>query len=134
MANGWPTRRRTQGTGGLPGCLFACAEGAEDSIEHYAVCGVLAERMHQLLRLPRPPPEHRLADFLGVVNLPGGPDAAVLRAVRLAAVYRLHCQACHGRLPTGRPAREALAQACREVVRGSRRGEHVYDAAAGGWA
>ena len=133
--NAWPTRRRLQGRGGLPGCVFDCIPGAQDSIEHYSTCRVLSALATQELGLVRPATlPRRLADFLGLVDVPAGEDGATRRAIRIAATYRIHCLACNGRLAMGRPAREAFRQACREVVRGSSYGERVYDAAAGGWA
>ena len=131
--NAWPTSRRLQGRGGLPRCIFDCAPDAQDSIEHYAFCRRLAALAEQALRLPQPAAGQRLADFLGVVEATVGDAGQIVRAVRLAALYRLHCQACHGKLAIGRQACEAFPQACREVVRGCARGERIYDAAAGGW-
>ena len=133
--NAWPTRRRLQGHGGLQHCVFECAADAQDSIEHYAYCRVLADLSLRELGLQRPAnPQQRLPDFLGLLDAAPGVEVQTRRAIRIAATYRIHCLACHSHLPTGRPAREAFRQACREVVRGCLYGERVYDAAAGGWA
>ena len=59
----------------------------------------------------------------------GGPDAAVLTALRAAAVYKAHCLCPHGRLRRSPAAAEAMKQALREAVRGHRRAARVYDAA-----
>ena len=121
-----------QSRAGLPSCVLGCGPGAADSIEHYAACPKLAALSLRVLRLARPDPPRRLADFLGVMEADPDDSLQVRRAIRLAALYRIHCQACHGVLRTGRLAREAFPQACREVVRGCAAGERIFDAAAGG--
>ena len=129
--NGWPTARRTQGRDGLPGCLFDCVEGAPDSIEHYSNCRALhAELESELGMIRRPSPEARLSNFLGLdTTAAEDTEETILKAIRLAAVYRVHCACRHGRLQRGRAAIEAVRQACREVVRGHARAGRAYDAA-----
>ena len=79
-------------------------------------------------------PGDRLADFLGLAyRETDGMDAAVLRAIRLAAIYRVHCLCRHGQLRRGAAAAEALQQACREVVKGHRAACRVYDAVQSCW-
>ena len=128
--NGWPTNRRTQGREGLPGCLFACSDDAADSIEHYASCRALHPVAESELGLNwQPTPEARLADFLGLSHRRGdNPREAVLRALRLAAVYKVHCLCRHGGTSRGPAALEAIRQAFRELVRGHPRAAQFYDA------
>ncbi|CAK0790602.1 unnamed protein product [Prorocentrum cordatum] len=69
-------------------------------------------------------PQGRLAALLGLdLRAAEGADAVILRGMRLAAMYRVHCHCRHGQLRRGRAAAEALRQACREVgaTGGSRR-------------
>ena len=74
----------------------------------------------------------QMAAFLGLDFRTGrDPADAVRVAVRLAAVYRVHCLCRHGKLRTGDAAVEALGQCCREVVRGCHRSEAIYDAVSG---
>ena len=129
--NGWATARRTRGRGGLAGCAFACTPQAPDSLEHYANCqvahSVAAEELG-CVRLPRP--EARLANFLGLdFTRRGDPAAAVIVALRAAAIYKVHCLCCHNALRRGSAATEALRQAMREAVRGHRGATKIYDAA-----
>ena len=131
MWNGWPTARRTQGRDSLPGCLFQCAADAPDSLEHYADCHCVRTVATAELGLqPLGTPAARMANFLGMhFGAQGDPDAAVLTALRTAAVYKAHCLCRHGRLRRGPAAAEAMKQALRETVRGHRRAARVYDAA-----
>ena len=78
----------------------------------------------------RPSPEARLSNFLGLdTTAAEDTEETILKAIRLAAVYRVHCACRHGRLQRGRAAIEAVRQACREVVRGHARAGRAYDAA-----
>ena len=119
----------------MPGCMFDCSPSAEDSIEHYANCQIGHSIVARELGLQRPDrPADRLASFLGLDLGPRSDDSAVvLRGIRLAAMYRVHCHCRHGALRRGHAAREALPQACREVVRGHRRAGTVYDDAQARW-
>ena len=131
--NGWATRRRMQGHGGLLGCAFGCVADAPDSIEHYAHCRRLHAILGPELALPRrATPEDRLAEFLGFhITENTHPDVAVRVAVRLAAAYRVHCFCRHGVVARGHAAEEALRQSCREAVRGHLVATRVYDASSG---
>ena len=81
--------------------------------------------------MPRAPTrQDRLADFLGLDLRETDHDSAVvLRGIRLAAIYRVHCSCCHGHFRQGPAAAEALRQACREVVKGHRQASKIYDEA-----
>ncbi len=89
--------------------------------------------MEAELRLSRQPsPEARLSDFLGLnFRVSDDPKEAVLRALRLAAVYKVHGLCRHGGIRRGPAAMEAIRQACRELVRGHRRAAQFYDEAQG---
>ena len=106
--NGWFTGRRFQQTGG---CLFACRD-SEDSIEHYAHCKAFHQLCKQWLGLDKPPPDERLADFLGIqpwVNsLPehcrddnGFATVAALRAIGVFSLYKTHNAVRHGNVGRG---------------------------------
>ena len=131
--NGWATHRRTQGREGMAGCMFCCSDEAPDSLEHYASCQWVQAVAGQQLRLHRrATPESRLASLLGLDWRPGGDEEVAVRvAIRLAALYRVHCLCRHGHVQRGAAAAEALGQSCREVVRGCQRATHVYDLAVG---
>ena len=131
--NGWPTSRRTQGRHGHSCCIFERSETAEDSVEHYSSCVQVQAIAGELLGLPRgKDPQERLADFLGIGwSTSRGKAVAIKIATRMSAVYRVHCHCSHGRISPGAACREALGQACREVIRGSRQATAVYDAAIG---
>ncbi|CAK0861470.1 unnamed protein product, partial [Prorocentrum cordatum] len=120
---------------GLPGCMFGCSPIAEDSIEHYANCQIGRSIIARELGLQRPDrPADRLASFLGFDLGPRSDESAVvLRGIRLAAMHRVHCHCRRGALRRGHSAREALPQACREVVRGHRRAGTVCDEAQARW-
>ena len=96
---------------------------------HYIILSY--NRLARELGLPRAAtPQDRLAAFLGLDLRPAeDDDSVVLRGIRLAAMYRVHCYCRHGRLRRGPAAAEALRQACREVVKGHRRACSAYDAA-----
>ena len=99
--NGWATNRRMQGQGAVQRCIYGCS--ADDSIEHYAFCPVIAATVGPELGLGRPgTAPAALLDFLALeppATRANGP-VLVKKAVRMAA------------------AREALFQSLREVVRG----------------
>ena len=107
--------------------------GRPGLLEHYASCRHVHQEVGTTLGLQRgADPASRLAAFLGLDWTPAqGVDRAIKTATRLAAIYRVRCHCCHGKVRLGATAREALGQASREVVRGSRKATAVYDAAVG---
>ncbi len=109
--------------------MFACSETAPDSIEHYANCTALYAAVEVELGLSRQPsPEARLSDFLGLnFRVSDDPTEAVLRVLRLAAVFKVRCLCRHGGIRHGPAAMEAIRQACRELARRHRRAAQVYD-------
>ena len=118
--------------------MFCGSDGAEDSIEHYAVCPRIAAVAGPALALPRVLGQGpALADFL-TLDTPAvnaDMDLIVRQAIRLAAVYKVHVLATHGALLPGPAAAEALTQTLREAVRGHRRASGIYDRAqAAFWA
>ena len=88
--NGWVTARRFQRHAN---CCFGCA-GAEDSVEHYATCPLVAAVAASQLGLPRPgAPAAQLASFL-LLEPPPSPGTATelrRRALLTASVYLTHC-------------------------------------------
>ena len=93
LCNGWVTARRFQSRGS---CLFGCA--AEDSIEHYARCKVVAGFFEKHAGVCPAPGGDKLAEFLGLArsssqlcpHLRGGNEQATLIALRGFALYALH--------------------------------------------
>ena len=63
-------------------------------------------------------PRTRLQDFLMLLPPPVSLGDLLRYALRLAAVYKVHCLVRHGHLPQGQPACEALRQAAWEACRG----------------
>ena len=117
--NGWATNRRMQGQGAVRRCIYGCS--ADDSIEHYAFCPVIAATVGPELGLGRPgTAPAALLDFLALEPPATRINGAVLvkKAVRMAAAYRTHILVTHGAVRPGAAAREALFQSLREVVRG----------------
>ena len=131
--NGWLTRRRmAKRCNQLHSCIFGC--DYDDSIEHYGRCPHVAQFAWSRLRISRcTDPPHRLSDFL-LLDLPN-PDALshllVLKAIRTASVYRVHCAVLHSRVRRGTAAVEALPQAAQQLVRGHPGATRMLDAA---WA
>eukprot|EP00959_Pyramimonas_sp_CCMP1952_P278012 5811680-Pyramimonas_sp.AAC.1 len=78
--------------------MFGCSATSPDSIEHYANCLLGHSVIARELGLPRAAtPQDRLAAFLGLDLRPTeDDDAVVLRGIRLAAMYRVHCCCRHG--------------------------------------
>ena len=93
--------------------MFGCSPTAPDSIQHYASCVVGHSVTARELGLRRADsPADRLASFLGLDVGPSADDSEiVLRGIRLAAMYRVHCHCRHGALRRGPAATEALQQA-----------------------
>ena len=124
--NGWVTKRRFQQRS--RGCIFGC--DYPDSIEHYAYCPVVAEFGSRFLGLGRA--EDPVADFMVLSPRYTSADQAVLvrKAVRVAAVYKLHCSVRHrpsGAAATLRP--ETLFQTAREIARGHAKVCQILDCA-----
>ena len=114
----------------MSGCMFACRPGAEDSVEHYANCSVLADLSARALCIRRQPsPQARLAAFLllEAQNDAMNDDTLIHAALRTAAAYRVHDLVRHGRVRQGTGAREAWRQSLRELVRGSQRAAAALD-------
>ena len=111
--------------------MFGCSETSPDSIEHYANCTIGHSVFARELGMSRAAtPQGRLAAFLGLdLRAAEDDDAVILRGIRLAAMYRVHCHCRHGQPRRGPAAVEALRQACREVVKGHRQASAAYDAA-----
>ena len=109
-------------------CIFGCPKDMPDSIEHYAKCPCVASVTGVDLGLPRVVGEAALMDFLAL-DLPSSQYdvRVVLKAIRMAAVYRTHVQVTHGAMRVGAAAKEALRQALREVVRGHAGASRAYD-------
>ena len=110
--NGWCTSRRFQRHGT---CIFGCS--CEDSIEHYAVCKVVAEFARRHLNLHHREATDKLADFI-LLDVPIKAESEsrlVRRSVRTAAVYITFCRHSHG--GQGRPTATTLAQIANELVR-----------------
>jgi hypothetical protein len=88
--NGWCTKRRFQGKGS---CIFGCTFG-EDSVDHYMRCAKLHQHAQVRLRLPM----HLLSADRGksflLLDSPAllPDDQLTLRALLVAAAYRLHCK------------------------------------------
>ena len=130
--NGWLTTRRMRtcaGWGAAAHCVFGCPRGA-DSVEHYARCPLIAAWALRDLALQRPELEAALGEFLLLTPPPRRDAAGGLprRAIRTAAVYRVHCLVRHGAVPGGVAACEALRQAARDLVRGHVAAGHALDA------
>ena len=123
--NGWCTAHRFQRRGG---CILGCSD-ALDKIEHYAVCPHFANLCQRHLQLQRPPPDSRLAFFVGLgfdrhpsptFSWPSSsPQGALLavRAIASYALYRVH-NACRFQLGTGSEAREAFPAYVQDAVQG----------------
>ena len=119
--NGWVTRHRMSslllvGTS----CIFGCQQG-DDSIVHYANCRHVSKFAQDRLKPCRATsPPARLADFLVLDTKPSliCRDMLLRKCIRTAAVYRTHCAVRHGVVRSGPGAREALAQAAQQLVRG----------------
>ena len=55
---------------------------------------------------------------MGPNSIDADPLLLARKALRTAAVYKVHCMVRHGAIPAGAAAQEALQQAVRELVRG----------------
>ena len=120
--NGWCTARRFQVQPSR--CMMGCRQG-EDSIEHYAVCPIVAEVAHERLRLKQPDSnQHKLENMLGF-NLGDNMDICVRRHCLTAATYRLHNIKRHGTFNLDKQGmKDALAQALKDVVAGHGPAQH----------
>ena len=130
--NGWLTARRWP-SGPMAGatCIFGCA-GSEDSIEHYCVCREVAGFARRRLGLSAAAsPAASRADFLILDRPPRQRPLAelTLRALRVAAVYKVHNWRRHAARRTTAMAREALHQVVRDLVSGHSRAIGVLDSA-----
>ncbi|CAK0837520.1 unnamed protein product [Prorocentrum cordatum] len=98
---GWCTKRQMEQIG-RTGCIFGCA-GVDDSIEHCACY-----------------PADQLLDFLLLDQPPGSRTASDLirRALRAAAVHKVHNFRRRATICTASMAREALLQAVVDLVAG----------------
>ena len=125
--NAWCTRRRYQEGYGSR-CIFGCGKG-EDSIEHYACCGRIAEWSRRALGLPGEGEsiEVRRRHFL-LLNGEDTDDNEMTRAaLRLGAVYSLHNRVRHGvRLRVGVET-EALRQSIMDMAEGCRNAERCLN-------
>ena len=123
MWNGWVTYRRMQGRcRHVDQCIF-CNTAAPDSIEHYAACPAVWQFTRTRLGLRRPASRQQCMSCFLLLDMPicrvtAEPDVLVRKAVRTAAVYKVHCLFRHGGVPAGPAAQEALLQCARELVRG----------------
>lgn len=104
-------------------CVFGCSPTAEDAIEHYANCPVVADFAARRLRIPlAATPQDRLRDFLILdhANPANVPVLVTKKAIRTAAVYRTHClvRLRHGKVQQGHEAGNALQQSAKEMARG----------------
>ena len=121
--NGWVTFRRFQGRGGHADRCAFCGPGAQDAIQHYASCPHVWRFAQSRLGIQRPASRGEcLACFLlldmGPNSIDADPSLLARKALRTAAVYKVHCMVRHGAIPAGAAAQEALQQAVRELVRG----------------
>ena len=121
--NGWMTHRRfPDGRGVFNRCIF-CGPSAPDAIEHYAACPAVWRFAAASLGLRRPDTRAACLScflLLGTSSpaIDAAPDVFLRKALRPAAVYRVHYLVRHGAVGTGETAREALRQSVRELVRG----------------
>ena len=129
--NGWCTARRFQ----IPHsrCMMGCpAEGAEDSIEHYASCRVIADTAHRWLHLGRDDSmQTRLEVFMGMNSHENLEDKA-RRQVLTAAAYKLHNNWRHNPKLNNKNTAEmqqALGLMIQEVVAGHSEATTVVDTA-----
>ena len=96
-------------------------EATEQLARNYGRCPRVAEFAWSRLHLPRcADPPSRLADFLllDLSRPEAHPSASVLKAFRIASVYRVHCAVRHSCISPGLAAIEALPQAAQQLVRG----------------
>ena len=127
--NGWVTHRRMRAVTALPNtCIFACTAVAPDSIEHYATCPRVLD-LGRRLGITTPNVHDRMANFLAldVADPAKHLEDLVRKAVRTAAVYRVHGLVRHGFVNRGAAAAEALAQSAREVTQGHARAQRATD-------
>jgi hypothetical protein len=110
LCNGWCTARRFQRTAS---CMFGCS--GLDSIEHYARCPAVDWFARARLALPRQ--GDPLAEFLMLSGAGAAEDDVLIRrAVRTAAVYKLHCTFRRSN-QAAVTTPDALTQVVREIVR-----------------
>ena len=107
-------------------------EAAEDSIEHYASCRVIADSAHRWLHLQRSDSmQTRLEVFVGMNSHENLEDKA-RRQILTAAAYKLHNNWRHNPKLTDKNAEEmqqALGLMIQEVVAGQPEATKLVDTA-----
>ena len=122
--NRWCTARRFQRRGP---CVLQCGCG-DDSIEHYAFCGVVRRFSWSFLRLQWAPMDS-LAHLLLLGSAQSDPTTLVLSAVRTYAVWRVTESARRSPPTPTSSLQRMLEQAAREAVRGHDRSAALVDGA-----
>ena len=84
---------------------------AADAIEHYAYCKLYHEACGKLANIGPPPPELRLASFLGLAS--SSRDYAALRALTVHVLYAMHNASRHGGACSAERLRGFLLEAAR---------------------
>ena len=89
-------------------------------MQHYAFCPAVREFGSRFCRSEAPVGSGAMDDFLVLEPRysEGARDVLVRKAVRLAAVYIVHCRFRHGSSPAP-VAWQALSHMAREILRGS---------------
>ena len=125
--NRWTTHRRFQRRSEASNrCLLGCAPGAEDSVEHYAVCPCTRELASRYLRLD-PVLQVNLYTFTCCNPHIQSTEDLVTSGLLVYAVYRATNHIRRTPLPPNACIYDALAQWAREGARGHSRSSRILD-------